>query len=37
VTEETLKLAKELVFLTPAARYTLQPLLLNCRVTQNSL
>jgi len=37
VTEETLKIAEELVILTPAVRYTLQSLLLNCRVTQNSL
>jgi len=37
VTEETLKIAEELVFLTPAVRYTLQSLLLNYWVAQNSL
>jgi hypothetical protein len=31
------KIAAELVFLTPPVSYTLQSLLLNCRVTQNSL
>ena len=37
VTEETLKITDELLFLTPAIRYTLKSLIWNCRVAQNSL
>jgi len=37
VTEETRKVTDQLVFLTPAIRYTLKSLTENCRGNQNSL
>ena len=37
VAEETWKITEELVFVTPAIRYTLKPLTRNCRRAQNSL
>jgi len=37
MTEETLKIIEELLFLTPAIRYTPISRIKNCRITQNSL
>jgi hypothetical protein len=37
VTEETLIITEQLVFLAAVIRYTLKQLIYNCRVTQNSL